>query len=254
MSLDPRTVERMHARIDGTISEADSAELDSVLEKSPEARARFEELQALSERLDRIESVAPPPELRAGVLAALGPRDRPAARRPEKTRTVLRYAYAVAAGLVLGVLAYHVAANRALQGAAVDPADIAGAMSIEKSGGEPGITDRIGIELPGGGGFVELLRVEDHFSLTLDIESPDALEVVLEFDGSRIEFREVAQDVGQIERLAMTAGRLAWSQRGHHRLATRFRLLDEGPATAELQLFRNEERLYDTLLQLPAPE
>jgi hypothetical protein len=254
MSLDPRTVEWMHARIDGTISEKDDAELTGLLNHDPGARVRFEELRQLAVRLDRLEPVSPPAELREGVLAGLQPPERPAARRTERTRTLLRYGYAVAAGLVLGVLAYHLAANRALQGAVVDPADIAGTMRTERIGEEPMVTGRIGLDIPRGTGSVQLFRGRDHVSLTFDIESLDTMDVLLEFDGSRIEFRELSQDAGRIGRLDMTEESIRWSQRGRQLVAVRLRLLEPGPATAELRLFRDDEQLYETVLQLPAPE
>ena len=84
MSLDPRLVELIHARIDGVISDAENVELEALFDRDPTARSRFDELQKVAGMLDDVERVAPPAGLRAGILEAVRP---PAAVKTPGRRT-----------------------------------------------------------------------------------------------------------------------------------------------------------------------
>lgn len=91
--------ELMQLAVDGTATPAQQAELNALLERSPEARNRYEDLQRLVKRLDAMPSVDPP-AMRIALSGALAPS--PAFRR----RKYFALAYAAAALIVIGVAVY----------------------------------------------------------------------------------------------------------------------------------------------------
>ncbi|HXV12769.1 MAG TPA: hypothetical protein VEC56_01055 [Candidatus Krumholzibacteria bacterium] len=57
--------------LDGGLSEREQRRLRRILEADPSARAVRDELEAVVDLLGQVEEVAPPPDLRSGILAAL---------------------------------------------------------------------------------------------------------------------------------------------------------------------------------------
>src|ERR1700747_1634070 len=99
----------MHAEMDGKISDEELVALREYLASNPEARRLHAELAKLTGILKQVEQVETPDDLHGNILAAL-PRRRPAlgtVRRMSPWHLkipMIRYAYAMAAGLLLGIL------------------------------------------------------------------------------------------------------------------------------------------------------
>jgi hypothetical protein len=247
MKVAPHIVELMHAKIDGIISERENDELEDFLGQNPEAREQMDQLEQVSARLDRTQMVAPPPALRTRILAAIRPSTAGSGRQsPLTRRTALSYAYAVAAGLILGILGYHVVLN--LDRATIDPTDVAATMAPR------GAYEEVPLSVWDGSGMVRFEQVPGGVSMLFELDSPQAIEVVLAFDGTEVGFRGFSQDLGEIGDLQVTNESIAWTQSGHHRLAVVVSL--EGPtaSTVDLQLSTAGETPFSITLRLPEPQ
>ena len=150
----------MQAEIDGVNSEQESAELKAILSQNPAARDHFDQLKKIAGMLDGLEEVAPPADLKTKVLAATA--------RPSETvrvhpaaggaRAALRYVYAAAAGVMLGVLGYHWATTESL---GVDPTHVGGSVGTHDAATKP---PDIPLDFEGVTGTVRLEPVETGFS------------------------------------------------------------------------------------------
>jgi anti-sigma factor RsiW len=253
MTLDPKFVELMHARIDGVIDDHEDRELARYLEQNAEARDHFAQLEALAERLERAEEVAPPPDLRTGVLEAVRAL-RMTRQLPVPDRigaqgtglTVLRYGYALAAGVILGVVGYHWGVTRSGD-PALDPSTVSGTMTRPAVAAEP--IHEVGLDL----GSARIERQQDGFAVVLDLDSIDAVDVGLEFEAREVGFLGFTQDLGEIGSLQVTDRSISWTQRGHHRVAVFLENRGGAPATVELLLSAAEGPIQRATLDLPGP-
>jgi hypothetical protein len=71
MALDAKDLQLINASIDGELAESAETELTTLLERNAEARAVHADLAKLAETLGGVEDVAPPPQLKHAILAAL---------------------------------------------------------------------------------------------------------------------------------------------------------------------------------------
>jgi hypothetical protein len=255
MTLDPKFVELMHARIDGVIEEHEDRELARYLERNSEARGHFAQLEALAGRLDGAEEVAPPPDLRVKVLEAVRALraipELPVSDRIGAQRTgspVLRYGYALAAGVILGVVGYHWGLTRSGD-PGLDPSTVSGTMTRPGIAADPMPIEEIGLDL----GSARIEREEDGYAVVLDLDSPDAVDVGLEFEAQEVGFRGFTQDLGEIGSLQVTDRSITWTQRGHHRVAVFLENRGGAPATVELLLSAAEGPIQRATLDLPGP-
>ena len=253
MKVAPHIRDLMHARIDGVISEQENDQLEDFFGKNPMARRHMDQLEQVATRLDRAHQIAPPPALRALVLAAIQPSAAGSRREsPPAGRTALGYAYAIAAGLIVGILGYHVVST--FDRAVVDPTDIAGSMSPHEDAGAAGIGEEIALDLVGGRGTVQLDRVPGGAALRFDLDSPQEVDVVLAFNSDEVGFRGFSQDLGEIGVLQVSDESIAWTQRGHHRVALVVSLHGQTATTVDLQLSTDGRTFFSTALRLPAPQ
>ena len=131
MSIHPEILDLIHAEIDGVATEAERIRLRDAITRDAEVRDEFRRLRGLCDILARVEPVAPPTQLAGSVMRAVrsqkntlrsGFLGRMRAHWPGGHVT-LRYAYAVAAGAVIGILGVHLAAGGSLFGPAVPERD-----------------------------------------------------------------------------------------------------------------------------------
>jgi hypothetical protein len=253
MKVAPHIVDLMHAKIDGIISDQENDELEDFFGKNPEAREHMDQLEQVAARLDGLQMVAPPPALRTRVLAAIRPsKATPFRQSPPARRTALGYAYAVAAGLILGILGYHVVFT--IDRSTVDPTDVVATMSPHGAETAPTIFEEVPLAVADGSGMVRLEQVPGGVSLLFELDSPQAVDVVLAFDGMEVGFRGFTQDLGEIGDLQVTNESIAWTQSGHHRLAVVVSVQGTTASTVDLQLSTAGETPFNTTLRLPEPQ
>jgi hypothetical protein len=255
MSFDPRVIEKMHAMIDGEIAEREKSELLDFLARNPDAREHFEDLKRISRMIEGSERVVPPAQLREKVMTAIQP-SLSAKRRaaPRGGGMILRYAYAVAAGLVLGVLGYHLIIGSDLGRTVIRPTEAAGSMTAVPAEGTGMVFKEVTLDLPDGRGTVQTKRLEGGVSVLVDLDSPSIMEVKLAWEMAQAGFRGLNQELGRVLSLEVVGGTVTWTQDGRNRVAVALDLPGNAPATVELQLSSEGEPIHNAVLSLPVPE
>ena len=71
-----RSIELIHADLDGEISAAEQEELHACLEADHSLAALRDDMRKLHDALGRVEAIDPPPGLRSSILAAIQPAGR----------------------------------------------------------------------------------------------------------------------------------------------------------------------------------
>jgi hypothetical protein len=253
MSIDPRFTDLMQSEIDGANSTQESAELHAYLARNPLAREHFDQLKAVAGALDRIEEVAPPDDLKANIIAAArqkGDAEIPGSRPapvPSRGQTVLRYGYALAAGVILGVLGHQWVTG---DGLAVDPAEVAGSLAT------PEATASIAefpINFEGAVGHARLEPAGSGYDLEIELTSETPVEIELAYSAEATVFRGFSSDLGEIDTLEVATEGMRWVQLGRQKVA--ISLVNQGPseATVEVKFLVDAECVHSVAVGLPGP-
>jgi hypothetical protein len=200
MSIKPEILDLIQAEIDGVATEAEQIRLRELVAGDPSVRDEYRRLRGLCDLLARVEPEAPPARLAPAVMRAVR-----AHRGPTRGGLVgsvralwpgghlaLRYAYAVAAGAVIGVLGLHLASGGSLFGPAVGEQD-AGA-TIGASAG----ASRLDLAPAGIRGFATLRPSPSGTAIGLDLHAKEPVEFVLRYDP--------AKDGGRVDVLVVRGG------------------------------------------------
>ena len=112
MSIKPELLELIHADLDGLASDQDRARLREAIAREVEVREEYRRLRGLGDVLARVDREVPPARLAPAVMSAIRARQSRAQagvlsrlhRRLPEGGVILRYGYAIAAGMIVGVL------------------------------------------------------------------------------------------------------------------------------------------------------
>jgi len=237
----------MHEEIDGAISPEGKSALRAFLDANPEAQAHYRELRGLSMTLSCVADVEPPADLKAAILRSV----RQAAERPQRGflawlpglwpegRVVLRYAYAAAAGLLLGVVIMRWGPTWKSGTGEFDPSSLVGTMARQGHGAASTVLQEIPVRFSEGGGTARVLRTGAGCTVEFDLDARTSVQVILDYKASDLDFQGLAGDSGAIEALEARAGRIAWTQTGRHRLAVLLTPRTQAPSELNLE-FRVE--------------
>ncbi len=190
----------MQREIDGATSAADSARLQDILSRDPQARARYEELAALAAALARVTPVPPPPDLKDDIMAAL-----PAGRYPTAParwlpwglhlRPVVQFGLALALGLALGVAASLLLAG----GPAGEPGldAVAGTLLDPAARGFRTVAEA-DVALPAAGGRARLSRSPAYLAVGLELAADAPATVRLSGAAGRLRSVGVVRSAGEV--------------------------------------------------------
>ncbi len=185
MSIQPQILELIHAAIDGVATEAEQIRLRDAIAHDAAVRDEYRRLQGLSELLARVEPEVPPARLVPNILHAIHARRGRVWAFWPGGRVALRYAYAVAAGVVLGVLGLHLASGGSLFGPTVPERDARATIGALAGAGRLDLTP-VGIQ-----GFATIRPSATGAAIGLDLDATEPVEFVLRFDpakgGSRVD-------------------------------------------------------------------
>ena len=183
-----QTEHLMWEKIDGTINPEDEKRLQSLMQGDAEAREHFEELMKFTELLGVVDELEPPTALRQRIEGAID-FDRYAAREDSTSPSFfrrwfpplnLRIASAAAAGLIIGVIGYHLVSLGSGVKGSLDNSAYQGTIGA--------VQDDLTIQLEGIRGTISF-REDNTLAISeIDIVSKREIELHLEYEGRSVRF------------------------------------------------------------------
>ena len=200
MSIHPEISDLIQAELDGVATDAERIRLRDAIAGNAEVRDEYRRLRGLCDVLAQVEPEAPPARLAPAVMHAV--RARRGTTHGGLVASVrafwpgrhlaLRYAYAVAAGVVLGVLGLHLAAGGSLFGPAVPERDASATIAPSHS------APRLDLAPAGVHGFATVRPSATGTTIGVDLGSAEPVELVLRYDP--------AKDGGRVDVLVLHDG------------------------------------------------
>lgn len=250
---DKRYVELMQAEIDGEASEREMAALRDYLVSNPEARSVQTELVKLADVLSQVEDIDPPGDLAKNILAALPPR-RPlddGALRNESWHArfpLLKYGYALVAGLLLGVVVAGVAFRHL---SSPETSDFYGTMIARERTSHNFAVDQIKLDLPDLGGSVGLSRSASNAIIEFDLNSREPVEVEVGFDGSQVGFKGYSQQSNSVRLFQAEQGRFSFGSKGKNHSTVLLTNENNAPIILDLRFYISGKLVHHGTLRLP---
>lgn len=238
---DQRSIELIHAELDGEISAAEKDELDARLQEDPGLTDLREQLRGLASALERIEPVEPPPGLRARILAAV----RPVPRRSIiasllpgwQAPTMLRYGMAAAFGAAVAAVALQLGTMES-----AGPADVRGLVGTIASYQTPSAPEgAISLNSQGITGSIETHSQNGMVVLDFDLAAERPVGIVADYSRSGLSFGGFAQLENAAASLDAQQGRITFLQQQSHRYAVFFDAARQAGGTIELRFLVDGE-------------
>ncbi len=178
-------VELMHAAVDGEASHEQLSTLREYMAGHGEAQREHAELEQLTGILNRVEAVEIPVDLHKSIMKALPREGRSADFGIWRSRSrfripMLRYGFALAAGVVLGAVLTGVTLKNLSPD---DKSDVYGTMASVTNAQHSGITEQMKLVAPDLGGTVGISHLGTRELVVFDMNTSQAVEVEVRFDG-----------------------------------------------------------------------
>jgi len=251
-AADNKYLELMHADLDGEASESERAALRTYLDSNPEMRKTHDALARLADVLNQTADVEPPPDLGQQIMVALPPR-RSAAKVLVKNKPwsvwfpVFKYGYAVAAGLLLGLVFGGVLFR---SGSVTNTSDLYGVMSVKDHGRQDSVSSPMKIDLAGLKGTVFLKKSDSGVQVWIDLNSNQPAETVLTFD-SHYAFKGFTQQTNNVREVAAGPGQVRLTFEGQNRSTLLLAPESGAPATVDFKILISGQSVYSGILRLP---
>jgi len=249
--IEARTLELIHQEIDGENTPADSAALRQCLSANAEARDLFENLRRLANSLNHMTPADPPGDLADSILASIPRRPLRVERTFGVSRT-LKYAYAAAAGLVLGILLAPMLQDRIRGGSPPDIAKVLGTMAGNETFRASGAIEKK-IEAAGVTGTWRLSQAGQLLLIELDLTSTEAVEAVLEYDTRRWRLKGIEQAGSAEPRFQAADQRLSFIHQGRNQFRILMTQFNKGDSRFLWSLYQSGALLHQVSCSLPDP-
>lgn len=198
--LKQRVIDLINAEIDGALGSHETAELESILQASAEARAMQAELRKLSKLMEGLPEQEPPANLDTRILAQIRlPAPRPADGPSLRTKwsslgwlasfQPAQAGVAFAAGLLLTVAFYEAAQH---DGAPADLSSMVGTMVADPSSLPARKKDSLPIAGSGLSGSVSLGEIGEYVVLSFDLESAQQTQIEIGLAEAGLAFGGIA--------------------------------------------------------------
>ena len=236
--LEKKIFDLLNQELDGVNSDKERATIQKVLRKKPEARKYLEDLQEMSLMFRRTNDAPAPAHLKSRILNALAfPQTAPV--RPSSARSFLqelrsslnyRYVYSFAGGALAGILFFVL-----LTYPPADNTNMTGTMAS----GQPKASAeaRADVNVTEITGTVIARRFPTTIVADLDLQVPQEVDVILNFDQQQIQFasfRPVADAQGT---LVVLEGQLRLTVSGERKYEITFADNTESRAPIAVRLF-----------------
>jgi hypothetical protein len=170
-------------------------------------------------------------------------------------RVALRYGYAFAAGMLIGMVLLHWSAPGSGSDPAVDvlePSEMVGTMTGVRPAQDGSEIHRSDLDWGNTVGTARLVRAAGAWMIDVELESNDAITVTLSFDDPNVDFLGFGQASGGPERLEFDAGEVTWIQRGHQQTAVFLANQSDATTSVELRLVDSEGMGQSRTIEIPA--
>lgn len=247
--VNERTLELIHAQIDGEIDAADHADLLRQLDADPEAGELNEQLARISGALGRMPKVSPRSDLHQRVMQATGPKARVIPFRGRHAQ-VIGYGLAMAAGVAFAVIGLSVVQTNA---PSFDPGGLVATMGLQVANPATAVTTRriAGPELVGS---VALSPAAGGWLLLFDLQSGQPVAVKVTYDAAVFRLNGYAQAESRadaaITSFNATPGQVGFVNQGSQRLALFLTPGAGGPVRIHYETAGN--RLGEEVIDVPA--
>jgi hypothetical protein len=185
MSIHPEILDLIHAEIDGVASEADLIRLRDAINSDAAVRDEYRRLHGLCDILSRVERVAPPAHLAPGVMRAVRARESAVGGVWGRIRSfwpgggpAIRYAYAAAAGVIVGILGFQLVTGGGFL-SAIPEGDAGATLSPSRAGG------RLDLNPAGVAGFATLKSSAAGTAIAIDLTAKEPVEFLLRYDPAK---------------------------------------------------------------------
>lgn len=248
-------LELMHAELDGEATDKEQTALREYLASHPEARNDRAELVKLTDILNQVEDVATPEDLHGSIMAALPPR-RPVREigtwnsRSRFRIPLIRYGYALAAGLLLGAALTGVA-FRSLS--PVDKSNVYGTLAVRENAPRYVALGQMKLDSPGLGGSVELSRSGSNSLIVFNLQTQQAVEVEVGFEGSQAGLKSFDQQPGATQSFEAKGGGISFQSKGQQRSTVILTNEKAAPLTLDLRFYVDGKLIHQGRLGVQVP-
>jgi hypothetical protein len=222
--MDQRTLELIHASLDGELNTADSLDLQRLLAESAEARREHERAQAIDKALASLAVHEPPPGLRDAILARALPRPATApARQASSAAPLRRTGLGIAAAIAASAALVVVLLTNDAQLPELDPS-----------------------------GAVRLHRGEHGLVIEVDLDSSKPITLVARAGGDPLEFEGIVPLAGSPVGATRIEDGIRVVHDGNQHYAIVLRQHDFGGSTINLAVFDGDRLIGETGLKVSA--
>ena len=248
-------LELMHAELDGEATDKELTVLRKYLASHPEAQNDHAELVKLTDILNQVEEVEAPDDLHGSIMAALPPR-RPVLEigtwnsRSRFRVPLVRYGYALAAGLLLGAALTGIA-FRSLSPA--DKSDVYGTLAVRENVPRYVAVGQMNLESPELGGSVELSRSGSNSMIVFNLQARQAVEVEVGFDVSQVGLKSFDQQPGATQSFEAKEAGISFQSKGQQRSTLILTSEKEAPLILNLRFYLDGKLIHQGRLGAQVP-
>ena len=211
--IEQRTLDLIHAELDGELHVGDLAELQLRLESDPEARAMREHLVTIAGALGRMPPVAPPAGLQEQILRATRPAANVLPFRSRRTHFV-RYTMALAAGVAIAAVGIQFSGN-SLTG--LDTGQLVGTIGGQAGTPDPALAE-VALQAADLTGSVGLSPDEGRWQLVFELASRQPVTVTAAYAEAAFRLDGIAGGDSGAGAVKATPGHIEFVNRGEQRL------------------------------------
>lgn len=249
MAIEERYSDLIQADIDGEIDAADKAELEAFLATSEAGRALHAELLALSQSLDAMEQLEPPPHLHHLILDTARtkpPRDRrPRIRDRVFSIPALGYIASFVGGVALALAVFD--SGQVSKQAFDDVTGLVGTVAdLEKAGPAHAVA---AVDEDAVAGTVTLRSAGPLLILDFDLSAAGTIEIIARYADQSIWFNGFAQLESNGTSIAAESGLVRLEMSGKRRYAVFLNNYGKRSAVIEMQFLRQGELIHEASLK-----
>lgn len=232
-------LELIHAKVDGEATDQELSALRDYLALHPEMKNVQAELVKLTDILGQVGELETPADLHGSILATLPPRRLVAEIGQRNSRSrfripLIRYGYALAAGLLVGAALTGIAFKSL---SPVEKSDIYGTLAVRENAPRYVVVEQRNLDSPELAGSVELRRSGSNAMIIFDLHGQQAVEVELGFDGSQAGLVSFDQQPGAIRSVEAKKGTISFQSEGKQHSTVLLTNEKNGQLTLDLRFY-----------------